>query len=128
MQPSIRKQENSNDFATLDELNRNFIRSVTESDADWFEKHCDEDFVNSNADGTLSERATFIEQIAKPSVLSDLTASDIRIRIMGDLAIIHGHTTYIGPDSQAGAGCYTDVWLRRPQGWRCVAAHVTRAK
>jgi ketosteroid isomerase-like protein len=127
MQSSMRKQEHSNDFATLDELNRHFIRSVAESDADWFEKHCDEDFVNSNPDGTLSERAAFIERIGKPSGLSDLAASDIRIRIIGDCAIIHARTTYVGPDGQAGAGRYTDVWLRRPQGWRCVAAHVTRA-
>ena len=114
------------DHAVLEELNRNFIRSVRESDARWFDANLDEDFVNSNADGSLSERAAFLAQIAQPCAVGNLEAEDLCIRIIGEAAIIHARTVYVKPDGQAGAGRYTDVWLRRQGRWLCVSAHVTR--
>jgi hypothetical protein len=50
----------------------------------------------------------------------------VRIRLMGEFAIIHGRTTYLKPDGQAGAGRYTDIWALKEGRWLCVAAHVTR--
>ena len=114
------------DHAVLDELNRNFIRSVRESDARWFDVNLDEDFVNSNPDGSLSERTAFLAQIARPCAVANLDAEDVRIRIIGDVAIIHGRTVYVKPGGEPGAGRYTDVWLRRQGRWLCVSAHVTR--
>jgi ketosteroid isomerase-like protein len=59
-------------------------------------------------------------------MVSNLEAHDVRIRILGDIAIIHARTTYIQPDGRAGAGRYTDVWARRKGLWLCVSAQVTR--
>jgi ketosteroid isomerase-like protein len=56
-----------------------------------------------------------------------LAAEDVRIRILGDTAIIHARTVYRKPDGQAGKGRYTDIWMRSGGRWLCVAAHVTRA-
>ena len=53
-------------------------------------------------------------------------AEDVRIRLFGPTAIVHGRTTYIKADGQPGAGRYTDVWARTGDGWLCVAADVTR--
>ncbi|HYR70840.1 MAG TPA: hypothetical protein VEP12_05590 [Candidatus Acidoferrum sp.] len=44
---------------TLEELNRNYIRSVRMSDVRWFDQKLAEDFLNSNADGSLVDRAGF---------------------------------------------------------------------
>ena len=112
---------------TLEELNAGYIRSVATSDVKWFENHLSDDFVNSNADGSLSERAAFLAAIAKPLPLKDFACEDVRIRVFGDTAIIHGRTTYRKPDGQPGAGRYTDVWARRKGSWQAVSAHVTRA-
>ena len=114
------------DLASLEQLNRNFIRSVRESDARWFDENLDADFVNSNPDGSLSERAAFLAQIARPCPVANLDAEDVRIRIMGEVAIIHARTLYLKSDGQRGAGRYTDVWLHRRGRWLCVSAHVTR--
>jgi len=113
-------------MGTLEELNAGYIRSVAISDAKWFDQHLSEDFVNSNADGTLSDRATFLAAIARPLPLRDFACEDVRIRVFGDVAIIHGRTTYRKPDGQPGAGRYTDVWAKRGGGWVCVCADVTR--
>ena len=117
----------ADDLETLRELNRHYIRSVQESDVRWFDAHLSDDFLNSNPDGTLVDRAGFLSQIAPPASISNLAAHDVRIRLMGDFAVIHARTRYTKPDGQAGAGRYTDIWARRNGDWLCVAAHVTRA-
>ena len=117
----------ANDVSILEELNDGYMRSVQRSDARWFDENLAEDFLNSNPDGSLVDRSGFLEQIARPATISHLAASEVRIRILGDIAIIHGRTTYNQPDGQPAAGRYTDIWARRRARWLCVAAHVTRA-
>jgi ketosteroid isomerase-like protein len=114
------------DVAELEKLNEGYMRSVQTSDARWFDANLAEDFLNSNPDGSLVDRAEFLEQIARPATISHLAASDVQIRILGDIAIIHGRTTYNKADGQPAAGRYTDIWARRGGRWLCVAAHVTR--
>ena len=114
------------DLETLQELNQGFIRSVRMSDVGWFDRNLSEDFLNSNADGTLVDRAAFLRQIALPCPVSNFDVEDVRIRILGDTAIIHGRTTYTKPIGQAAAGRYTDVWVRQGGRWVCVSGDVTR--
>lgn len=114
------------DAEVLDKLNKGYVDSVQESDVRWFEAHLSEDFLNTNPDGTLVDRAGFLAQIAKPAAISGLAPREVKIRVMGDFAIIHAKTVYRKPDGQAGAGRYTDIWARRGGRWLCVAAHVTR--
>jgi ketosteroid isomerase-like protein len=115
------------DLAILHELNRGYIRSVEQSDVRWFDDHLAEDFLNSNPDGTLVDRAGFLKQIAKKSPVTNIAASDVHIVIRGDFAFIHARTTYSGPDGRQGAGRYSDIWWKRDRRWLCVSAHVTRA-
>jgi ketosteroid isomerase-like protein len=58
--------------------------------------------------------------------ISGLATEDVRVRIMGDIAIIHARTSYTMPDGRPGAGRYTDVWARQDDRWLAVSAHVTR--
>ena len=117
---------NPADTDILRQLNEDFVRSVEMSDVRRFDEILAKDFLNSNPDGSLVDRTGFLAQIARPAMISGLEAHDVRIRILGDIAIIHARTTYKKPDGQAGAGRYTDVWARRQGGWLCVSAHVTR--
>lgn len=114
------------DIGVLEKLNSGYMKSVQTSDVRWFGENLAEDFLNSNPDGSLVDRAGFLEQIARPATISNLEARDVRIRIMGEVAVIHGRTTYLRPDGREGAGRYTDVWARRHGRWLCVAAHVYR--
>ena len=116
----------ANDLETLRQLNDGYIRSVAHSDVRWFEEHLSDDFLNSNPDGTLVDRAGFLAQVARPIAVSGLGCEDVRIRIVGETAIIHARTVYRKPDGQPAAGRYTDIWQRRQGRWVCIAAHVTR--
>ena len=85
-----------------------------------------EDFMCSNPDGTLVDKAQFLRQTALPVKISGLEAEDVQIRLLGDVAIIHAATRYTKPDGEAARGRYTDVWARRDGRWLAVSAHVTR--
>ncbi len=126
MQNAALTPASASDLEALQQLNDHYIRSVRTSDARWFDEHLSEDFLNSNPDGSLVDRAGFLAQVARPCPVANLEAEDVRIRVLGDIAIIHGRTVYRKPDGQAGAGRYTDVWARRQARWLCVAAHVAR--
>jgi len=114
------------DVEILDKLNKAYVDSVQKSDVRWFDEHLSEDFLNSNPDGTIVDRAGFLAQIAKPVALKGLEPREVKIRLFGDFAIIHAKTVYRKPDGHTGAGRYTDIWQRRDGRWLCVAAHVTR--
>lgn len=107
-------------------LNRDYIAAVQHRDVRRFEELLAEDFLNSNPDGSLVDRAGFLAQIARPAGISGLAAHDVRIRILGEVAVIHARTAYRKADGNAGTGRYTDIWQRRDGTWLCVAAHVTR--
>lgn len=115
------------DVETLERLNRDYIRSVQTSDVRRFDEILAEDFLCSNPDGSLVDRAGFLVQTARPVAISNLEAHDVRIRVMADVALVHARTTYTLPDGRAGAGRFTDVWARRDGRWLAVSAHVTRA-
>ena len=115
------------DLETLQALNRDYINSVQAGDVRRFDQILADDFLCSNPDGSLIDRAAFLKQTAQPVKISNLQAHDVNIRLMGDFAIIHARTTYARPDGQPGAGRYTDVWARRKGSWQAVSAHVTRA-
>jgi ketosteroid isomerase-like protein len=82
---------------TLIALNRDYVDSVQHSDVGRFEEILAEDFVCSNPDGSVVDRAGFLEQTAQPVAIADLTAHDVEVRVLGDVAIIHARTTYHAP-------------------------------
>ena len=115
------------DLAALIDLNRDYITSVQTSDVRRFDEILADDFLCTNPDGSLVNRAGFLKQTARPVAISNLQVHDVDVRLMGDFAIIHARTAYTRPDGQPGAGRYTDVWARRDGRWLAVSAHVTRA-
>ena len=114
------------DLDQLIALNRDYIASVQTMDVKRFDEILSDDFVCSNPDGSLVDRAAFLQQTARPIAISGLEARDVDVRLMGDFAIIHARTTYTLPDGRPGQGRYTDIWARRNGQWLAVAAHVTR--
>ena len=116
----------SSDHEVLLDLNEAYIRSVQEGDVAWFREHLAEDFCCSNPDASLVDKAGFLAQTARPVTIRGLTISDVKIRELGDFAIIHARTHYRTAEAEPRSGRYTDVWARRGGRWLAVSAHVTR--
>jgi ketosteroid isomerase-like protein len=85
-----------------------------------------DDFLCSNPEGSLIDKKQFLAQTARPVTISGLTAEDVKVRIIGDVAIIHARTSYATADGEQRNGRCTDVWARRNGQWLAVSAHVTR--
>ena len=117
---------NGSDLDALLALNQDYIRSVQTSDVGRFDQLLADDFLCSNPDGALVDRAAFLEQTARPVTISGLQAEDVTVRLLGDFAIIHARTTYMTGEGRPLAGRYTDVWAKRDGRWVAISAHVTR--
>ena len=126
MQTSVVSPANAADVESLTKLNQAYIDAVRGADAARFETLLANDFLCTMADGSLLDRAQFIDGVAKASKLPSLEAHDVNIRLIGDVAIIHARTTFSLPDGQPRTGRYTDIWAKRDGRWQAVAAHVTR--
>jgi len=114
------------DIDALTALNRDYVHSVQHGDVRRFDEILAEDFLCSNPDGSLVDKKQFLAQTARPATISGLMAEDVKVRIIGDVAIIHARTSYTTAEGEQRNGRYTDVWALRDGKWLAVSAHVTR--
>jgi ketosteroid isomerase-like protein len=118
-------QTNANaqrDLDTLTALNRDFVASVQKGDVKRFEEILADDFMCSIPDGSLLDKAEFLKLTAQPVTISGLVAEDVRIRLLGDFAIIHARFNSRFADGKQRRGRYTDNYARRDGTWVVVAA------
>ena|ERR1700675_4348617 len=113
-------------LATLDALNRGYLLAGETSDVGWYAHHLAEDYMATNPDGSVVDRAGFLARIAKPHTATNFRNPKFRIQLVGDVALIHASFEDTKADGQTGRGRYTDIWARRNGRWLCVSAHFTR--
>jgi len=111
------------DLETLTALNRDFTASVQNGDVKRFEEILADDFMMSTPDGSLLDKAEFLKLTAQPVTFSGLVEEDVRIRLLGDFAIIHARFNSRFTDGKQRRGRYTDNWARRDGTWVAVSAH-----
>jgi ketosteroid isomerase-like protein len=119
-------QTNANtqrDLDALTALNRDFTASVQKGDVKRFEEIFADDFLISNPDGSLLDKAEFLKLTAQSVTFSELVAENVRIRLLGDFAIIHARFNSRSADGKPRRGRYTDNWARRGGSWVAVSAH-----
>jgi ketosteroid isomerase-like protein len=116
----------NNDIDELTKLNHDYVASVQNSDVKRFDEILAQDFYCSNPDKSLIDRAAFLKQTATPVTIKNLTAHDVKIRVLNDFAIIHAATSYTTADGQQAHGRYTDCWAKQNGKWLAVSAHVSR--
>jgi ketosteroid isomerase-like protein len=114
------------DIDELTALNRDYVASVQNCDVKRFDEILAQDFYCSNPDKSLVDRAAFLKQTAVPVTIRNLKAEDVKIRVLGDFAIIHARTSYMTADGEQAFGRYTDCWAKQDGKWLAVSAHVAR--
>lgn len=116
----------ADDREQLFRLNTAYIDCVKARDVERFDAILAEDFLCSQPDGSIVDKHTFLDQVARSSPLAELSVEDVRVRLLGEIAIIHAATSYVPTGGERRRGRYTDVWARRNGRWLAVSAHVTR--
>ncbi len=81
------------DVDALLALNDDYIRSVQGGDARRFGEILAEDYLCSNTDGSLVDTAGYLAQTARPVMIRGLAAEDVKVRVLGDVAIVHARTS-----------------------------------
>jgi ketosteroid isomerase-like protein len=116
------------DLDELRALNIDYINSVQQGDVSRFDQILADDFLCSNPGGSLVDKRQFLDQTAQPVMITNLSAEDVQIRILGEIAIIHARTSFSLANGERRTGRYTDVWEKRNGHWLAISAHVTLAR
>ncbi len=90
------------------------------------------EFVNTEYDGEVSDRAKFLADIKDPQFKpSALTIQDLKVSMYADSAVVVGiyHTkgTYQAKPYEHW-GRFTDTWIYAQGRWQCVASHTSLLK
>jgi Domain of unknown function (DUF4440) len=116
----------SNDVETLTALNHDYVMSVRDSNVKRFDEILAKDFLCTNPDASLFDRAQFVALIGKGARITDLREDEVNVRMIGeDFAIIHARIRYKSKAGVDRIGRYTDDWARRDGKWLCVSAHTS---
>jgi hypothetical protein len=82
------------DIETLTTLNHDFVKSVQGADVKRFDEILAKDFLFTNPDGSLYNRAEFLDLIGKGARISELREDQVNVRLFWDFAIIHARIQY----------------------------------
>jgi len=114
--------QSTEDLAILEQLNNDYVHSDQFNDVKRFSEFLAEDFI-VQLPGVTRNRAEYLEYIAKPRPFKDLAVHDVNIRILSDVALIHGRSTYtMLADGTEQEALYTDAYQKREGTWVCVSA------
>ncbi|MEU0039972.1 MULTISPECIES: nuclear transport factor 2 family protein [unclassified Streptomyces] len=112
----------SEDLVILEQLNNDYVQSDQSNNVKRFSEFLAEDFI-SQTPGVTRNRGEFLEYIAKPRPFKNLAVHDVRVRILSDVALIHGRATYnVLADGSEQEALYTDTYQKRGGTWVCVSA------
>ncbi len=90
------------------------------------------DFIDTEYDGEVSDKAKFLADIRDPRFnLETMTIQDLKVSMYGDAGVVVGiyHTkgTYQGKPYEH-VGRFTDTWVFTEGRWQCVASHTSLLK
>jgi len=90
------------------------------------------DWTGQNASGTVTDKTKMLAEMkAGVDTSSSMVNRDVRVRIIGDIAIVQGSddekSTHKGKDS-SGAYTWTDVFQKRAGHWVAIASQSTPVK
>ena len=112
----------ADDIAAIEQLNLDYNWADQSSDAKRFSEILAEDFVVQTP-GITRDREEYLEYIAGPRPFTDLTLLESRVRLLGDVALIHGRTSYrLVSDGSLQEALYTDAYQKRDGVWVCISA------
>ena len=117
---------------TLIALERGWNDAFYRRDADFIAGLLADEFVATYDDGSRGDKARELELVATfdQQVLSAVQ-DDFRVAVYDDTAVVWFTLRLVGIRQGQEAELtlrYTDVWVRRDGGWRCVSTHSTRVR
>jgi len=120
----------ADDPATLKKLNSIFLTAIVDRDTAALSSVLADDFVLINPGGQKHDKATNLQSTLLPGIrILSIKIDSVEARMIdANVGIITAWTTFVsntGGSQTTGHNCYQDVYARRANGLKAVAAHVT---
>ena len=113
------------DSAKLVQLNRGYVDSYIHGDAAWYDAHLTPEFECLCPDGSVVPRSTFLAAAKQPMTNKSFSLDSVRVRLVGEVAIITAITPFVRADGSSGVNRYPDIWVRRHGNWMTLQAQIT---
>ena len=114
--------------AQLRAINHRFVESFVVANAEFIETLTADDFVQTTADGSWLGREEFVAGMRAPHPLDGATYDDVRVRLYGAVALVHGLFEALHRDGEVARVRYTDVYVWNGAAWRLVSGNNTVLK
>jgi uncharacterized protein (TIGR02246 family) len=120
----------STDLATIKQLNQQWLNALVKNDSAALANILADDFILINPAGARRTKADNESNLRQPNqeVTSiQIDSEDVRL-LSGDVGIITVWTTNnitMGTEKTVLKICYMDIYQKRNNKWKAVAAHVT---
>jgi hypothetical protein len=107
------------------QLNRGYVDAFMHGDAAWYDAHLTPEFECLCPDGSLVNRHDFLAAAQRPMTNRSFSLDSVRVKLLGDVAVITAITPFVRADGTAGTNRYTDIWVRRGGTWMTLQAQIT---
>jgi uncharacterized protein DUF4440 len=117
--------EAQSDSAKLVQLNRGYVDAFMKGDAAWYDAHLGPEFECLCPDGSVVPRADFLAAARHPMTNRSFLLDSVRVKLLGDVAVITAITPFVRADGTSGTNRYTDIWVKRAGAWLTLQAQIT---
>lgn len=128
MLPGMLAAQGGGDESKIIALENLWNQMQLHHDAKAMESILDADFVLTDYDGSLMNKAQFLESIRNPAdQLTVEVSEDMKLHRHGDTVIVTGGTHEKGTNKgkrYEHKGRFTDTWVKKNGGWLCVASQL----
>lgn len=111
---------------TLTRLNQDYVDAFLKADVAWYRDNLADDFLCTEPDGSVLGREEFLRDAARGPDVATYRLRDVRVRIFGNVGLVHATGVFTRRDGTSGTSRYTDVWALMDGKWKTVSAQITR--
>ncbi|MES2957750.1 MAG: nuclear transport factor 2 family protein [Pseudomonadota bacterium] len=109
-------------------INHRFVDAFVVTQGEFMDALTDKDFVLTAGDGAWLGRADFLARTRQRSALEGASYDDVRVRLFGSVAVLHGVFEGAHKDGTLARFRYTDVYVWSGAAWRLVSGQSTPIK
>ena len=107
-------------------LNEQYIAASLAGDVEWYRSHLADEFVCIESDGSVLDKAAFLQMTSGGSDLSEYKLDTVDVRFYGGVALVRATGLWTTKSGKNGMSRYVDVYAKMGEEWKAVSAQVTR--
>jgi hypothetical protein len=111
--------------AQLQAANHAHVQAHIASDQGYLSWLVDKDFRFTGMDGAWLDKPAFVALAKEPPQVDAISYDDVRVRLFGEIGLVHALMVYLKPDRTVGKTRYTDAYRWDGATWRLISAQLT---